>query len=164
MKSLHTKKAPLFYFQYPFGKIEFYKSQIKECIVSFPNEENFLEALKKNINQTHYAITTLCKEIFFNSDTKDYLIDYEYAAKNDYRFDIASFFSENNIHYIDQRDQFYQTYFDGEIDPMIDVQVQAFERMEDILWGYWANMLYEQRGEQIYFDIAKDKENITEAK
>ena len=41
---------------------------------------------------------------------------------------------------------------------MIDVQVQAFERMEDILWGYWANMLYEQRGEQIYLDIAKDKE------
>lgn len=48
MKSLHTKKAPLFIFN-PFGKIEFYKSQIKECIVSFPNEENFLEALKKRI-------------------------------------------------------------------------------------------------------------------
>ena len=139
-------------------KIEFYKSQIKECIVSFPNEENFLEALKKE-----YKPNTLCHNDFVQgnilySDTKDYLIDYEYAAKNDYRFDIASFFSENNIHYIDQRDQFYQAYFDGEIDPMIDVQVQAFERMEDILWGYWANMLYEQRGEQIYFDIAKDKE------
>ena len=125
---------------------------------SFPNEENFLEALKKE-----YKPNTLCHNDFVQgnilySDTKDYLIDYEYAAKNDYRFDIASFFSENNIHYIDQRDQFYQTYFDGEIDPMIDVQVQAFERMEDILWGYWANMLYEQRGEQIYFDIAKDKE------
>ena len=155
--SLHTKKAPLFIFN-PFGKIEFYKSQIKECIVSFPNEENFLEALKKE-----YKPNTLCHNDFVQgnilySDTKDYLIDYEYAAKNDYRFDIASFFSENNIHYIDQRDQFYQTYFDGDIDPMIDVQVQAFERMEDILWGYWANMLYEQRGEQIYFDIAKDKE------
>ena len=134
MKSLHAKEAPLFIFN-PFGKIEFYKSQIKEPIVSFPNEKNILY-----------------------SDTKDYLIDYEYAAKNDYRFDIASFFSENNIHYIDQRDQFYQAYFDGEIDPMIDVQVQAFERMEDILWGYWANMLYEQRGEQIYFNIAKEKE------
>ena len=156
-KSLHTKKAPLFIFN-PFGKIEFYKSQIKECIVSFPNEENFLEALKKE-----YKPNTLCHNDFVQgnilySDTKDYLIDYEYAAKNDYRFDIASFFSENNIHYIDQRDQFYQAYFDGDIDPMIDVQVQAFERMEDILWGYWANMLYEQRGEQIYFDIAKDKE------
>ena len=153
----YTKKAPLFIFN-PFGKIEFYKSQIKECIVSFPNEENFLEALKKE-----YKPNTLCHNDFVQgnilySDTKDYLIDYEYAAKNDYRFDIASFFSENNIHYIDQRDQFYQTYFDGDIDPMIDVQVQAFERMEDILWGYWANMLYEQRGEQIYFDIAKDKE------
>ena len=92
------------------------------------------------------------------SDTKDYLIDYEYAAKNDYRFDIASFFSENNIHYIYQRDQFDQVEFHGDIDPIIHVPVQAFERMEDILWGYWANMLYEQRGEQIYFDIAKDKE------
>ena len=157
MKSLHAKEAPLFIFN-PFGKIEFYKSQIKECIVSFPNEENFLEALKKE-----YKPNALCHNDFVQgnilySDTKDYLIDYEYAAKNDYRFDIASFFSENNIHYIDQRDQFYQTYFDGDIDPMIDVQVQAFERMEDILWGYWANMLYEQRGEQIYFDIAKDKE------
>ena len=104
MKSLHTKKAPLFIFN-PFGKIEFYKSQIKECIVSFPNEENFLEALKKE-----YKPNTLCHNDFVQgnilySDTKDYLIDYEYAAKNDYRFDIASFFSENNIHYIDQRDK-----------------------------------------------------------
>ena len=54
MKSLHTKKAPLFIFN-PFGKIEFYKSQIKERIVSFPNEENFLEALKKE-----YKPNTLC--------------------------------------------------------------------------------------------------------
>ena len=142
-------------------KVTHYIEDVKtfdECNLSFPNEENFLEALKKE-----YKPNTLCHNDFVQgnilySDTKDYLIDYEYAAKNDYRFDIASFFSENNIHYIDQRDQFYQTYFDGEIDPMIDVQVQAFERMEDILWGYWANMLYEQRGEQIYFDIAKDKE------
>lgn len=52
MKSLHTKKAPLFIFN-PFGKIEFYKSQIKECIVSFPNEENFLEALKKEYKPKH---------------------------------------------------------------------------------------------------------------
>ena len=74
MKSLHTKKAPLFIFN-PFGKIEFYKSQIKECIVSFPNEENFLEALKKE-----YKPNTLCHNDFVQgnilySDTKDYLID-----------------------------------------------------------------------------------------
>lgn len=157
MKSLHQKNAPLFIFN-PFGKIDFYKSQIKAFIVSFANEENFLEALKQE-----YKPDTLCHNDFVQgnilyTNDKDYLIDYEYAAKNDYRFDIASFFSENNIHYIDQRDQFYQTYFDGEIDPMIDVQVQAFERMEDILWGYWANMLYEQRGDQVYYEIAKDKE------
>lgn len=157
MKKLHKKEAPLFIFN-PFGKIEFYKSQIQNPIVSFPNEESFLNALKKEYNPN-----TLCHNDFVQgnilyTDTKDYLIDYEYAAKNDYRFDIASFFSENNIHYIDQRDQFYQAYFDGDIDPMIDVQVQAFERMEDILWGYWANMLYEQRQEQVYFDIAKEKE------
>lgn len=157
MKSLHEKEAPLFIFN-PFGKIEFYKSQIQNPIVSFPNEDHFLEALKKE-----YKPNTLCHNDFVQgnilyTNKKDYLIDYEYAAKNDYRFDIASFFSENNIHYIDQRDQFYQAYFEGEIDPMIDVQVQAFERMEDILWGYWANMLYEKRQEQIYLDIAKEKE------
>ena len=58
MKSLHNKKAPLFIFN-PFGKIEFYKSQIKECILSFPNEENFLEALKKE-----YKPNTLCHNDF----------------------------------------------------------------------------------------------------
>lgn len=157
MKQLHSKEAPVFIFD-PFKKIEDYKKQIENPIVTFQNENAFLEALK-----SIYTPNTLCHNdfvegnILYNSN-RDYLIDYEYAAKNDYRFDIASFFSENNIFYIDQREQFYQAYFDENIDPMIDVQVQAFEKMEDILWGYWANMLYEKRNEEIYLQIAKEKE------
>ena len=145
--------------------LELEKEQINQKPEIYGHESIIICNPKADTNalKKEYKPNTLCHNDFVQgnilySDTKDYLIDYEYAAKNDYRFDIASFFSENNIHYIDQRDQFYQAYFDGEIDPMIDVQVQAFEKMEDILWGYWANMLYEQRDEQIYFDIAKDKE------
>ena len=157
MKQLHKKEAPEFIFD-PFQKIHDYKIQIKNPIIHFENDENFLSALKQI-----YQPNTLCHNdfvegnILYNSD-RDYLIDYEYAAKNDYRFDIASFFSENNIYYIDQREQFYNAYFGENADPMIDIQVQAFERMEDILWGYWANMLYEKRNEKIYLRIAKDKE------
>ncbi len=157
MKQLHSKDAPEFVFD-PFQKIKDYKNQIEHPIVTFQNEDAFLEALKSIYNPN-----TLCHNdfvegnILYHAD-RDYLIDYEYAAKNDYRFDIASFFSENNIFYIDQREQFYQAYFGDDIDPMIDVQVQAFEKMEDILWGYWANMLYEKRNEDIYLQIAKEKE------
>lgn len=157
MKQLHSKEVPTFEFD-PFQKIQNYKKQIKDPIVSFENEDAFLQALK-----SIYKPNTLCHNDFVEGNilyhsNRDYLIDYEYAAKNDYRFDIASFFSENNIFYIDQREQFYQAYFGEDIDPMIDVQVQAFERMEDILWGYWANMLYEKRNEEIYLQIAKEKE------
>lgn len=157
MKQLHTKQAPDFVYD-PFQMIQSYKSKIQHPLIHFYNEENFLYALKQI-----YQPNTLCHNDFVEGNIlytsqRDYLIDYEYAARNDYRFDIASFFSENNITDIEAREQFYATYFDT-IDPMIDVQVRAFEKMEDILWGYWANMLYEQRQEEIYLKIAKDKEN-----
>ena len=72
---------------------------------------------------------------------------------NDRRFDIASFFSENQIMDPEARSQFYEAYHL----PISNTKVCLFEAMADILWGYWANMLYEKRKELIYKQIATEK-------
>lgn len=153
LKKLHTKNVEVSFFFDPFFKLEQYKNAIKSPIIHFDQEEKILNAVKEI-----YIPDTLCHNdvvqgnILF-SPQREYLIDWEYGAMNDRRFDIASFFSENQIMDPKSRNQFYEAYHL----PISNTEVCLFEAMADILWGYWGNMLYEKRKELIYKQIATEK-------
>lgn len=154
LSTLHNMniKVP-FYFD-PFKKILHYKKQILTPFIHFQNEQKTIERVKEL-----YSPNILCHNdvvqgnILFSSD-REYLIDWEYAAMNDKHFDIASFFSENEITDPALRRQFYKGYSTS----INDETVLLFEALADILWGYWSNLLYEQRKEKIYKEIAFAKE------
>lgn len=155
LRILHSKPGVDFYFD-PFEKLNSYKNKIKNPIVYFAQEEKIIDQIK-----TLYTPTTLCHNDVVSGNLlftkhRSYLIDYEYAAMNDFRFDIASFFSENEIIQPEERNRFYEGYM---ISPSIDPIIRLFECFEDILWGYWANMLWEERQDPIYRQIARDKES-----
>ena len=154
LKTLHCLDGVDFYFD-PFKKLSEYRSQVKERIVFFEEEEKIIEAVL-----LIYRPDTLCHNDVVSgnllfSNCRSYLIDYEYAAMNDFRFDLASFFSENQIEDERSRQLFYIGYG---IECSIDPEIRLFECFEDILWGYWANMLYDHSKEEIYRIIAKEKE------
>lgn len=87
---------------------------------------------------------------------KDYLIDFEYAANNDPLFDIMSFLTENNIDDENDRQRFYQIYFDN-ITPIIKKQLAIWESFHNLLWCTWAMMMYESRKDDVFRQIAHDK-------
>lgn len=153
---LHKKPCPDFTFD-PIYKYTNYKKQTIDPIIKFSHEDKTIMDFK-----ALYCPDTLCHNdlvagnILYSKD-QTYLIDYEYAAANDYRFDIASFLSENNIQDQKKRNAFYQAYFNYQVPQNFDKQIHLFEKFEDLLWGYWANMLYEKRHDQIYKEIALDK-------
>lgn len=90
------------------------------------------------------------------TDTRTYLIDYEYAADNDPLFDVMSFITENKITDMVQREEFYRYYFD-DINDDIRRRLLLWENYHNLLWCEWAMMMWEHRKEPIYKEIAKDK-------
>ncbi|WP_375315563.1 phosphotransferase [Spiroplasma endosymbiont of Tipula paludosa] len=83
-----------------------------------------------------------------------YIIDYEYAMKNDPLFDIASFISEtiyrnNNLinHFLHE---FSLTITDVKT-------IWWWIQYQNLIWCYWANYLWEQTSSSIYQEILNDK-------
>lgn len=93
--------------------------------------------------------------ILFTKD-RTYLIDYEYAANNDPLFDVMSFITENKILDQTQRERFYKIYFD-KMDDTIRKNLLIWEKFHNLLWCNWSMMMWENRHEEIYKNIAYDK-------
>lgn len=91
------------------------------------------------------------------TDSKDYLIDYEYAADNDPFFDIMSFITENDIVDPHLRNVFYEAYF-GRYPSQKELdKLYHFEIVHHVLWCEWAMMMYNLHHQEIYKDIASLK-------
>lgn len=112
----------------------------------------------KNISNPHF----LCHNDLVNgnilfTDTRDYLIDYEYAKDNDPLFDIMSFFTENNITDPILRESFYNEYFDSPLTTKQKDELSKYERFHNLLWCTWANMMVDLLHEDVYLEIANSK-------
>lgn len=154
LKTLHEKNISVPFFFDPFFKLERYKNTVQTPFIFFHQEQKVLQAIRQIFSPTTLCHNDVVQGNILFSPCREYLIDWEYGAMNDHRFDIASFFSENQIIDPQSRNQFYQAYAHS----VSDQEIRLFEAMADILWGYWANMLYEQRKETIYKEIALEKE------
>ena len=135
-----------------------YKSNIHNYLYNINNYEYIIDKIKEyDINYVLCHNDLVSGNILFTKD-KEYLIDYEYAGLNDPIFDIMSFLTENNINDTNERNKFYNEYFDNINDKLID-KMNIYESFTNLLWYCWANMMYDTRKELIYKEIAIDKYN-----
>lgn len=86
------------------------------------------------------------------------LIDFEYVGLDDPYFDLASFISENNI-----RDQqmiffFLASYFLRKPQEKEIEKFAYYLKLNDLLWYYWALMMERKTHQEIFQEIAKEKE------
>ncbi len=92
-------------------------------------------------------------------DKKVELIDYEYASLNDPFFDLASFISENNINNPLVIRFFLEQYFKKPVTKEQYQKLKVFINLNNLLWYYWALMMYEIDNQEIYLKIAQEKKN-----
>jgi thiamine kinase-like enzyme len=156
LKKFHNYK---FKINSEFDIIEmFYKyyNSIKNPLFNIDKYLNILDDIKDIKNEHILCHNDLVSGNLLFTDSKTYLIDYEYAADNDPLFDLTSFTTENNLS--DQESKmFYNEYFNNNISSIISKQIIIFERFQNLLWLCWANMMYENRKDKIYKTIVENK-------
>lgn len=87
---------------------------------------------------------------------KLFVIDWEFAGLNSIYFDLASFISENNLNDL-QTKFFLKSYFGSTLNQTKIKKVNAFIDFENILWYYWASMMYINSFQEIYDKIKQEK-------
>lgn len=90
-------------------------------------------------------------------DYQVYIIDFEYASNNDPFFDLLSFITENNIDDYHLIETFLKAY-----DPSMDLnQIKdkflAYINLLNLLWYYWACMMFKYEKKTIFKIIATEK-------
>lgn len=155
LKKLHTKPKADIDFN-PIDKLITYRNHIKNPIIDLSKYDLIISKVNKLEFETVLCHNDVVSGNVLFSDSKDYLIDYEYAANNDPLFDVMSFLSENNITDLYLRARFYDVYFD-EFTKETYSQLTLWEAFHNILWCNWAMMMYENTNDDIYKKIANDK-------
>lgn len=156
MKHFHALNTTIDADFNPIARLLQYQAIIKAPLFDLQSFAYVLD----DIANLHYK-KTLCHNdwvdgnILFTKD-KTYLIDYEYAANNDPLFDVMSFITENKITEQTERERFYKVYF-NEMNETIRKNLLTWEIFHNLLWCYWSMMMWENRHDSIYKDIANDK-------
>lgn len=141
-----------------FHRLRFYKSQCVD-FVDTVYERKVIAAVERFYQEEPFV---LCHNDVVNGNllfrkNKVLLIDFEYAADNNPLFDLASFFSENDINDEKLRRYFLKIYFNKRCDDKTYRHITRIIELQDILWYYWAQMHYVKSKEAIYKRIAHHK-------
>lgn len=141
----------------PFLLLKEYKKVVNETM--FEKEEIIVNQAKKLYSKYPlvFSHNDLLYSNFIKSDDKNYLIDYEYAGKNIALFDIVSFLFENNIEEEEKQKQFIKQYFNN-IDEELLLDIKTMHVFQDMLWGYWAFMMYYLYKDETFLQIGKLKQ------
>jgi thiamine kinase-like enzyme len=161
LRKLHSSKVSLPFGYMMFFKLDVYKKNIDSSLYINQNyETKVIKEVRKIFAKTPMTIchNDLVKDnlLFkFNGLT---IIDWEYASMNNPLFDLASFVSENNLNN-EQEEFFLKKYFGYKYNSIKKKRVELFMRFQDILFYYWALLLKNKRGDEIYSKIAEEKLN-----
>lgn len=141
----------------PMLRLEVYKSETKVKIDG-RYERKICNRVNKIIEKEDQVLChndVVRGNLLFSFD-KLSVIDWEMAGLNCLYFDLASFISENNLN-SEQINLFLTTYFGSSYSSLKLKKVQSFIDFEDLLWYYWANMMFNNTKEEIFEKIAKEK-------
>lgn len=158
LKKLHSVKISIPLFD-TFKRIEYYKSQINQLNhLNADLEKTIINAIKKYpLELADVCHNDIVKGNMLFSNDNLYLIDYEYAGKNDIYFDLASFISENDIDDNFIINEFLSTYFAS--NKYNYKKFIAYCHLLNLLWYYWAMHNYRLQKKAIYKQIADSKFN-----
>lgn len=156
MKQLHQAKLQIHESFNPIERFYEYRKHLQHPLYDVDRFESIIFEVKQLHNPHVLCHNDWVSGNLLFSNTRDYLIDYEYGADNDPLFDVMSFISENNIDNVQERELFYKTYF-NQMNDVIREQLCIWENFHNLLWCTWAMMMWEQRQEQVYKKIAHTK-------
>lgn len=140
-----------------FERFKTYKNESYEKIDG-RYERKIINRIKKSIDSESLCLchNDLVKNNMLFKYNDVTFIDFEFAGNNYLYFDLASFISENNLD-LQQKQLFLKTYFGYKLNKSKLKKVDNFIKFEDILWFYWAQMMYKNRKLQCYLDIKNEK-------
>lgn len=141
----------------PFVKLNSYKKEINKII--FKDENIIINECLNQFKKTRLVTShnDIVDGNLLFSDKRLYIIDYEYAGYNHPMFDLASFLSENNIENKKDINKFLKFYYKKNYSTVLLNQVMIWYRFNDLLWSYWAFMMYSKEHKKVYKDIYKQK-------
>ena len=158
MRRLHALQTPIGEAFDPIARYHQYRTHVSNPLISDATAQTVLTALDQQP-----STLTLCHNDWVPGNigitqTRDYLLDYEYAGDNDPFFDVMSFITENDLT-LDERQRFLLAYFGHSPTDQEQHRLDRYEALHNLLWCTWAQMMWESRQEDIYRTIAHDKLN-----
>lgn len=158
LKYLHSLKIDAKYDFNPIGRLNKYRSHTNSFLYDLSSYLDIIEDVKNLKYDPVLCHNDLVSGNILFKDDIVYIIDFEYAANNDPIFDVMSFISENDINDQELRNIFYKEYF-NELNDEIQHSLLVWEVFHNLLWCSWAMMMYDNRRDTIYKDIANNKYN-----
>jgi thiamine kinase-like enzyme len=137
----------------PFERLAKYKKISNKKL--FSDEQEVIDSCYNDYLSTKHVLShndLVDGNLLFNNQ-RIYIIDYEYAGYNHPLFDAASFLSENNIESKKDIVSFLKAYLKSEYSSQKYDQLMRWYRFNDLLWSYWAFMMYNQHKKAIYKSI-----------
>jgi thiamine kinase-like enzyme len=134
----------------PFERLAKYKKIANKKL--FNDEQEVIDSCYNDYINTKHVLShndLVDGNLLFN-DKRLYIIDYEYAGYNHPLFDAASFLSENNIESKKDIVSFLKAYLKSEYSPKKYDQLMRWYRFNDLLWSYWAFMMFSQHKKPVF--------------
>lgn len=156
MRKLHDSKRTIGKSFDPVKRYQAYRSHVLEPLISEDDAQVILNQYQHSLRPYVLCHNDWVEGNIGYTESRSYLIDYEYAGDNDPYFDVMSFITENTLTQ-DEKEEFLEIYFNNSINQNIRHELEQMAKMHNLLWCTWAKMMAESRQSNVYLEIAYDK-------